>query len=139
MSFGHIHGNYAVINCIPGPHHPCNSWVLAGTYNYPGIYRILCHRRPGTYPGLYAGRYFFQKGQKSLTKGAGNGAWGYGAGTYIVPMDLQEKCPPQSRAVTPGQLRTQGRTSQSTKLNPGASPHYPWVVCVCVGGGGVTN
>ena len=50
---------YAVINCIPDPHYPGNSRVLAGTF--PGIYRILCPRRPGTYPGLMRGNNSFKR------------------------------------------------------------------------------
>ena len=43
-----------VFNCIPAPpHYLDNSRDLAGTY--PGIYRILCPRRPGIYPRLTLG------------------------------------------------------------------------------------
>ena len=94
----HLHSfeNNAVINCIP-PHYPGNSQDLVGTYL--GVYRILCPRRPGTYPG-------FTRGDISV-KRAGNllprvvhicqdsdqrhpGLWG-----GDLPGDLQEKCPRQ--------------------------------------------
>ena len=54
----------AVINCIPGPHYPGYSWVLAGTY--PGIYRILCPCRPGTYLRPMRRDIFFKRTTSQL-------------------------------------------------------------------------
>ena len=56
----------AGINCIPGPHYPGNSGDLAGTY--AGIYRILCPRRPGTYPGLMRGDIFVKRAGNLLSR-----------------------------------------------------------------------
>ena len=112
-----------VINCIPGPHYLGNSGDLAGTY--PGIYRILCPRRPGTYPGLMRGDISVKKARNLLLRDVHicqdsdqrcPGLWG-----GDLPGDLQEKCPPQSRAVP----EAVPWISQSTKLNPLASPRYP--------------
>ena len=92
---GHVLSYNAVIKCIPGPHYPGNSRGLAGTYL--GIYRILCPRRPGTYPGLMRGDISVKRAGNLLPRDVETltkGARGYGAGTY--PGDLQEKCPPQS-------------------------------------------
>ena len=67
----------------PAPHYPGNSRVIAGTY--PGIYRILCPRRPRDLPQAYAGTYPLKRAGNLpwdvhiyLTKGARS----YGAGTY---------------------------------------------------------
>ena len=104
---------YQLYPCPP-PHSLGNSGDLVGTY--PGIYRILCPCRPGTYPGLTRGDISFN--------GAGNLLpWSIYAGPLIkgardLPGGLQEICPPQSQAV-PGGVPW---TSQSTKLNPLASP-----------------
>ena len=66
----------AVINCIPGPHYPGNSRLLAGIY--PGIYRILCPRRPGTYRGLMRGDISFKRNgnlPRDVLKGTPVYAW----------------------------------------------------------------
>ena len=121
-------GSYAVINCTPGPHYPGNSGDLAGTH--PWIYRILCPRRPRTYPGLMRGDLSVKRASsRNLLPRNVNICWDSdqrrpGLWGGDLPGDLQEKCPPQSRAV-PGAVPW---TSQSTKLNPRASPHYPKVV-----------
>ena len=95
-----------------------------------GIYRILCPRRSGTYPGLMQGNISIKRAGNLLHRVVNicqysdqrrPGSWGR---ETDLPMDLQEKCPPQSRAIT----RTVPWTSQSTKLNPWASPHYHRVV-----------
>ena len=111
----------AVINCIPGPHYKDNSGDLVGTY--PGIYRILCPRRLGTYPGLICGEIFWSKGLEIYYPGMSTYARTLLCGGDL-PRDLQEKCAPQSQAVP--------WTSQSTKFNPWASPRYPRVVGVWV-------
>ena len=117
--------SYAVINCIPDPHYPSNSGDLAETY--PGIYRTLCPRR-GTYLGLTRGDISIKMAGNLLPQDVHicwdsdkrrPGLWG-----GVLPEDLQEKCPPQSRAV-PGAVPW---TSQSTKLNSRANPRYPWIV-----------
>ena len=69
-----------------GPHYPGSNRVLAGTY--PGIYRILCSRRPRTYLGLMRGDVSFKRagnlpGVSAHARTLTNGAWGYGAGTYV--------------------------------------------------------
>ena len=115
----------------PAPHYPGNSGDLVGTY--PGIYRILCPRRPGTYPGLTRGDISIKRAGNLLPRDVhicrdsdqrGLQLWG-----GDLPGDLQEKRPPQSRAV-PGAVPW---TSQRTKLNPRVSPRYPRVV-----GAGIT-
>ena len=65
----------------PAPDYPGNSGDLAGTY--PGIYRILCPHRPGTYPGDMQGDISIKRAgnllyAEILTKGT----QGYRAGTY---------------------------------------------------------
>ena len=111
---------------LPSPHYLGNSRDLAGTYL--GIYRILCPHRPSTYPGLMRGDLSVKRARNLLPRDVHicrdsdqrrPGLWG-----GDLPGALQEKCPPQSRAVT-GAVPW---TSQSTKLNPRASPHYPRVV-----------
>ena len=91
-----------MINGIPGPHHPGNSRVLAATY--PGIYRILCPHRPGTFPRLMRGDISFKTSRYLLPRDVCIcknidqrflGLWG-----GDLPEYLQEKCPPQSRAVS---------------------------------------
>ena len=108
------------------PHYPGNSRVLAGTY--PAYSQFIVSPQTRNLPRAYAGRYFLQKVQKSALGWSHMqiysdqrcpGLWG-----GDLPGDLQEKCPLQSRAV-PGAVPW---TSQSTKLNPRASPRYPQVV-----------
>ena len=92
----------AVINCILGPHYPGNSGDLAGTYL--GIYRILCPRRPGTYPGLMQGDISVKRAGNILPRDVHTcqdsdqrrpGLW-----DRDILRDLQEKFPLQSRQYT---------------------------------------
>ena len=85
----------------PAPYYLGNSGDLAGTY--PGIYRILCPRRPGNYLGLTWGDISIKRAGNLLPRDVHIcrdsdqrylGLWG-----GDLPRDLQEKFPPQSRAV----------------------------------------
>ena len=92
-----IYYDYAVINCIPGPHHMGNSGDLGG--DLPGDLQSIVS--PQTWD-LPRGRYFSRKGCKSTTQDVRIccdsdqrrlGLWG-----GDLPRDLQEKCAPQSQA-----------------------------------------
>ena len=71
--------HYAVNNCIPSPHYLGISRDLAGTN--PGISRILCPRRPGTYPGL-------MRGDISLKR-----AWNLLPRDVRICQDSDQRCP----------------------------------------------
>ena len=103
-------------------HYPGNSRDLVRTYL--GISTILCPCRTGTYPGLMRGDISVKRDGNLLPPNVHicqnsvqrrSGLWG-----RDLPGDLQEKFPPKSWAV-PGAVPW---TSQSTKLNPLASPRY---------------
>ena len=92
----------------PAPHYPGNSGLLAGTYL--GDLQNIVFLQTWDLPQGYAGRYFIQKGQKYYP--------GSKMSKNVKNVTLQ------SRAV-PGAIPWM---SQSTKLNPGASPRYPRLV-----------